>query len=254
MYGLLSTLLSDKKGDVIFECFGVFHIIYMVLILGAIAAAVIVLRKKDEKTRQRAVSLTASVAFFMYIADFFSMPFAYGEIDLEKLPFHACTAMCVMCFLCRRNSLLGKFKAQFVLLGLISNLVYVIYPAGVGWYAIHPLSYRVVQTLLFHGIMTAQGILALALGDVKLEWKTAHKHLALTVCMTAWALLGNVLYNGAQDRNFNWFFVTQDPFYILPKSVAPYVMPFIVIAAFFAVQMLAHAIYFGIMRLKKQQS
>ena len=63
MYELLSALLSDKKGDVIFECFGVFHIIYMVLILGAIAAAVIVLRKKDEKTRQRAVSLTASVAF-----------------------------------------------------------------------------------------------------------------------------------------------------------------------------------------------
>ena len=254
MYAFLSALLSDKKGGEVFECFSIWHLAYMLLIFGTIIAMILILRKKDEQTRHNAVRITGTVAFALYVADFFLMPFSYGSIDIEKLPFHACTAMCVLCFLSRYDSFLGKFKAQFILLGLISNIIYVVYPAGVGWYAIHPLSYRAVQTLLFHGVMTAEGILALTLGEVKLEWRAWYKHLGLTVCMTAWALLGNTLYSGVGGLYFNWFFVRQDPMGWIPSAIAPYVMPFIVIVVFFAAQMLIHAIYFGIIRLKKRKA
>ena len=57
--------------------------------------------------------------------------------------------------------------------------------------------------------------------------------LPVIAAMTLWAMLGNWLYNGSAgdyDHFFNWFFVVQDPFYLLPASVAPYVMPFVMVA------------------------
>ena len=67
--------------------------------------------------------------------------------------------------------------------------------------------------------------------------------------MTGWAWLGNMLYNGAAgdyDHFFNWFFVVRDPFYILPERIAPYIMPFLVTAVFFAAEMLGYLLCIGI--------
>lgn len=257
MYELLNTLLSDRKGDIIFSCFGTWHILYMLIAFGAILLIILMLKNKSADTKHRTIVLTINCAFGLYIADFFLMPFAYGEIDLEKLPFHICTAMCVMCFISRHNSFFARFKTHFALLGFISNLVYVIYPAGLGWYSIHPLSYRVIQTLLFHGIMTAYGLLVLIYDDVQLEWRTCWKELAVISAMTLWALLGNTLYNGTvggYSHRFNWFFVLQDPFYILPETIAPYIMPFVVTLAFFAAELLVYSVYFGIKKLITSKS
>ncbi len=251
MYEVLSDLLSDKKGGIIFSCFGVWHWLYMIIIFGTIVLVFFLLKKKNIE-KKRVVDLSINCAFGLYLADFFLMPFAYGEIDLEKLPFHICTAMCVMCFLSRRNQFLGNFKLQFALLGLISNLIYVIYPAGVGWYQIHPLSYRVVQTLLFHGSMTAHGLFVLAFDDVKLEWKKCGKDLLAISVMVLWALLGNTLYNGTYGGDthfFNWCFVVRDPFYLLPENIAPYIMPFVVVLVTFVADLLVYSVYFAVRKL-----
>lgn len=252
MHDLLIGLLSDKKGGEVFSCFGVWHILYMAVIFGAIALTVLLLKRKGKNAGVKALDITVGIAFGLYIADFFLMPLAYGEIDIEKLPFHACTAMCVMCFLSRHNKFLGRFKQQFALLGLVSNLIYVIYPAGVGWYMIHPLSYRVIQTLLFHGLMTAYGIFVLVFDDVRLEWKRCYRSLALICVMALWAMLGNAVYNGVYGENarlFNWFFVVRDPFYALPENIAPYIMPFVAVAAMFAGVMIIYLIYLAMNRI-----
>ncbi len=252
MHEILIGLLSDKKGGEVFSCFGVWHILYMAVIFGAIALAVLLLKKKGGNAGVKAVGITISAAFGLYIADFFMMPLAYGEIDIEKLPFHACTAMCVICFLSRHNKFLWRFKQQFALLGLVSNLIYVIYPAGVGWYMIHPLSYRVIQTLLFHGLMTAYGIFVLVFDDVHLEWRRCYRDLALICVMALWAMLGNAVYNGVcgeKERLFNWFFVVRDPFYALPENIAPYIMPFVAVTAMFAGVMLVYLVYFAVKSL-----
>ena len=252
MYQTMNALLSDKKSSVVFSCFGIWHILYMLVIFGIIFLVIFLLKDKDEKAKMRAVDISINCAFGLYIADFFLMPFAYGEIDLEKLPFHICTAMCVMCFLSRHNAFLGKFKSQFALLGLVSNLIYVIYPAGVGLYQIHPISYRVVQTLLFHGAMSAYALFALAFADVTPDWKNWFKDSLVLTAMTAWALLGNTLYNGAcgeYSHFFNWFFVVRDPFYLLPEGIAPCIMPFVIILVFFAADMLVYSVYFGIKKM-----
>ena len=249
MYQILQNLLTDRKGSVTFTCFGLWHILYLAVICGVILTVVLLLKNKSDPIKRRATSAALYTAFGLYMADFFLMPFAYGEIDVEKLPFHACTAMCLCCFLSRHNSFFSRFKNQFILLGLLSNLIYVVYPAGVGWYGVHPLCYRVWQTLLYHGTMTAFGVFSLAFGDVKLAWRKWPGDLALLSVMTAWALAGNTLYNGLDERFFNWFFVVRDPFYILPAGIAPYVMPALMIGIMFAGEMLIYLVYFGCLRL-----
>jgi hypothetical protein len=221
----------------------------MAVIFGAILLAVLLMRNRAEKCRQKAIKAPLFLAFGLYMADFFLMPLAYGYIDIEKLPFHMCTLMCLLSFLSFRGVLFGRYRKQFALLGLVSNLIYVIYPAGVGWYQIHPLSYRVIQTLLFHGAMTAYGILTLALGEDRLSWRSSLQELPVIIAVTAWAILGNTVYNGTAgeyDHMFNWFFVVRDPFYILPADIAPFAMPFVMILVTYVADLLIYTAYFAI--------
>lgn len=256
MYTFFHQLLADKKGGIVFSCFGIWHLCYIAVVLVAAAVIFICLKNKDYAVKKRVAAVLINIPFGLYIADLFLMPLAFGEIDIEKLPFHICTAMCVMCFLSNHTRILAKYKIHFALLGLISNLVYLIYPAGVMWYQVHPLSYRVIQTLLFHGSMVLYGLFTLMYGDQKLQWKKCYRDLAVLVAMTVWAVIGNAVYKGqAGDyvHNFNWFFVIQDPFYLLPKNMAPYVMPIINIAAFFAADMLVYAVYFKVKSIHKPE-
>lgn len=254
MYDLLHSFLSDKKGGEIFTLFGPWHFFYLLLTAAAAIAILCFLRKKDDSTKKRAPRLFINVSFGLYIADLFLMPLAYGEIDIEKLPFHACTAMCVACFLSYRFPLLEKYRPSLAMLGFISNLVYLIYPAGVMWHGVHPLSYRVIQTLLFHSIMTIYGFLVMICESDRFHVKLCYRDLAVTACMTLWALVGNYAYNGESEgysHFFNWFFVVRDPFYALPEEISPFIMPFLNLALFFAAQMLVHLIIWGIKRIKK---
>lgn len=234
MYPILHDLLSDRKGGEVFVCFSLWHWCFILLAVLAGANAALRMKKMDGQFRQRALNRWIGLAFGVYIADFFLMPLAYGEIDVEKLPFHVCTAMCAACFLSRHWAPLKSWRASLALLGFVSNLVYLIYPAGVMWQEVHPVSYRCVQTLSFHAIMAVYGGLALCFEAETLTWR---KNLAVITAMTGWALFGNLLYGG-YPRLFNWFFLVRDPFHILPEAIAPWVMPVVNVALFFGVEML----------------
>ena len=255
MYTFLSNLLSDKKGGDIFTLFSVWHFFYIILTLFAVAIVCFLLKNKSDDLRKKTTRTFIYVAFGLYIADFFLMPLAYGEIDIEKLPFHACTAMCVLCFLSYHNRFLEKYRLSFVLLGLISNFVYLIYPAGLMWHAVHPLSYRVIQTLVFHSAMTIYGLLMLIYEYNNFELRKCYRDLSVIAFMVVWALLGNYAYNGTSEgysHFFNWFFVVRDPFYVLPESIAPFVMPILNIIIFFALEIIIHIVLIGVKRIKNK--
>lgn len=247
LFEVLKNLFSDKKDSPVFTCFGPFHICVMALFAAvAVLACMYILKKRQNQ--KKVVDVFIHIAFGLYILDYFLMPFAYGQIDIEKLPFHVCTAMCVMCFISRHSAFWGKCKLQFAMLAFLSNLIYLIYPAGVMWYRVHPLSYRVIQTLSFHGIMMIYGLLVLIFEGKEFLWKRCYKDLAVVVAMTAWAWLGNTFYN-SESRLYNWFFVVRDPFYMIPEGIAPYVMPFLNILIFFLAEML---LYFIVGRLGRK--
>ena len=251
MYQYLHEILKDHKGETVFACFGSWHILYMAIIFGTIIGILAGFRNKGDYVRRRVIRSTISAAFCLYIADFFLMPFAYGSIDLEKLPFHMCTMMCVLGFFSTYGILFPRHRRRFALLGLVSNLIYVIYPAGVGWYQIHPISYRVVQTMLFHGLMSAYGIFVLAFDEKTLSWKDVWKDIWVIACVVLWAMLGNWLYNGSGGMlaAFNWFFVVRDPFYILPADIAQYIMPVVMIVVIFVADVLIRGLYIAIRKL-----
>lgn len=247
MYSFLNNILSDKKSGEIFTCFSPWHWFYILATIAVATGVIISLKDKDQKLKNARINLFIYIAFGLYIADFFLMPFAYGEIDIEKLPFHICTITCVLCFVSRHNRWLANYRSHIAMLAFISNLVYLIYPAGVMWHQVHPLSYRVVQTLLFHSVMTIYGLLVFFFDEQKLEWKKCYRDVILLGGIVLWAILGNWLYNheiGETARVYNWFFVVRDPFYILPKAVAPYLMPFVNIVVFFAVENLIYWIMY----------
>ena len=253
-YEFLNKLLSNKDGGVLFTCFGLWHLIYLALVFGATVFIICKLKDKAQEIKSKALSTAVSIAFGLYMADFFLMPFAYGEIDIDKLPFHACTSMCILSFAARHSKSLYKYRIQFALIGMIANIVYLVYPQ-----VLHDsyLSYKSIQTLLFHGCMTAYGIMTLALDDVKPEWKKCYRELVLLAILTLWALLGNTLYSGElgdYSHNFNWFFVKRDPFGALDESISRYVMPFLTPICFFGMDLIIYSIYFGIKKAFKKKA
>ena len=251
MYSFWHELLSDKKGGEIFTLFSGWHFFYIAMTLATVVVLILLLKNNVDQRKVAAPRMLIALAFGLYIADFFLMPLAYEQIDIEKLPFHACTAMCVMCFLSYRCKFLAKYRVSLVCLGLISNLVYLIYPAGVMWHAVHPLSYRVIQTLLFHSVMTVYGVLALAYEPKETVAPKGYRDLVVIICMTLWAMLGNYTYNGTAegyDHFFNWFFVVRDPFNAINASIAPYVMPLLNVLLFYTAM---SALRFAVAACKK---
>ena len=247
MYDFMNQLLSDKRDGYIFQCFDIWHISFLLIMIGAIVAAYFLVKDKSDIVKKKLLDCIANVAFGLYIADIFFMPFAFEEIHIEKLPFHACTITCILCFLSRHNDFFGKFKKTFAIIGFVSNLSFVVYPAGVMWAQVHPLSYRSVQTLVFHGVMVAYGFLTFVFDkDIVFDWKKIFKHdLVILALMIGWALIGSYSYSGfyaGYEHWYNWFFVRTDPFSILPPTVAP----FVTLLAFLLADVVIHLIYFAI--------
>lgn len=238
MYSILHQLFRDIKGGEIFTCFGLWHFIYLGIAVALGAFLLWYLRDKTAVVRDKTIYRLILAAFGLYMADFFLMPFAYGEISIEKLPFHACTCMCTMCFLSHHSSKLAKYRTYFALLGFVSNLVFSLYPAGVMWNAVHPLSYRAWQTLLFHGVMAVYGLLVLIYDNKPRKFRYV---LGVTGGMAVWALIGSYSYSGSVEGYnyaFNWFYVVQDPFNTFPAEIAPYLMPILNVFLFTVAQML----------------
>ena len=250
MYEILRNLLADKTGGVAFRCFGIWHIIYIVIFVALAVLICLHLKDKTPEKRKKMADLLVGIAFGLYMLDFFLMPFAYGEIQISKLPFHICTTMSIMCFWSRHSAFFGKFRLQLATLGFLSNLTYLLYPAAMMWLNLHPLSYRVVQTLLFHGIMMLYGLVVLVYESREFSWKKLHKDLGVVAAMTLWACLGNYLYNSS-EKLYNWFYVVQDPFEMFPLTISPYIMPFLNTAIFFAAELLVYAILYKAKSLVK---
>ena len=249
MYDILKGILSDRREGELFTCFCSWHIILILLVVAAIAFLCYVMKNKGADFRKRVLDLTCGAAFGLYMLDFFLMPFAYGAIEIEKLPFHACTFTCLICFLSRHSEFFSQFRRPITVIGFILNLCYLVYPAGIMWSAVEPFTYRAIQTLGFHAIMVIYTFLAIVYDEgIKFEWKKIYEELIVLCFMAVWSLLGNHLYSGVYPTytvEYNWFFTRTDPFGILPPSIAP----FVTVGAFFAACAVIFAVYFGIRTL-----
>ncbi len=231
--------------------FSIPHIVYLILIAGAIVLAWYFFKDKTEKDKNFLLEILVYALVISYVTDFFIHDFLYnvedgvyvgGGLNMDKLPFHICTALCPIVAFTQFNKHFKKFKEPVAMLSIVAPLMYLCYPASIG--DGEPWCYQAVQTMFYHGVLMAWGILNLALKIVKPDVKNSWKALILLVIITLWAKFGNIIYG-----DYNWFFLEEDAFYIglvangvIPKWLLMIANP----VAFFAVVMMVYGIYYGI--------
>jgi uncharacterized membrane protein YwaF len=217
------------------------HIVYIALIFGGTAAAWLALRKKSVHTKEKFLRLLAYALAVSYLSDFFVHEFVYGGLNMDKLPFHICTVLCPLVAISQFNRKGGKIAEPVAMLATLSPMMYLCYPASVG--SGEPWCYQAVQTMFYHGVLMAWGVLSMALGAVKPDIKRIWKSGLLLVCITLWAKLGNVLLE------HNWFFLEEDALYIglvgngiIPSWVLMIVNPVVFFLAVLAVYGVVYAL------------
>ena len=186
--------------------FSIPHFVYMFLIFGGIFLTWLLRRNKDAQAKDRTLRFLAYALLFSYFSDFFFHEFVYGGLNTDKLPFHVCTVLCPLVAVAQFNRNGHKILEPVAVLSVLGPLMYLGYPASVG--SGEPWCYQAVQTMFFHGVLLAWGVLNLALGKVQLQWKHCWKCGAFLVAITLWAKLGNEL------MEHNWFFLNEDALYI----------------------------------------
>ncbi|MBQ8374018.1 MAG: YwaF family protein [Clostridia bacterium] len=229
--------------------FSVPHIVYLVLIFGGIVAAGLILRNKSMETKDKVLRILAYALVISYLSDFFMHDFVYGEMNMDKLPFHICTVMCPLVAFAQFNKRFKKFLEPITAVAIVGPLMYLCYPASIG--EGEPWCYQAVQTMFFHGVELAWGILNITTKKVEFKMKNIWHSAVLLVAITLWAKLGNEMLGN------NWFFLQEDAFYIglvgsgiLPQWSLMILNPI----AVFLVVLAVYGIYYGVNALIKNAS
>ena len=69
-------IFSEGNSNLEISLFSIWHILYVLLIVGGSITAGILLRRKSEATKTKVLNILAWLIPGIYIADFFLMPFA----------------------------------------------------------------------------------------------------------------------------------------------------------------------------------
>lgn len=233
--------MSHFNTGIMITAFSIPHIVYMVLIFGSIIALYFLFRNKAAEKKERLLRALAYALIFSYLSDFFFHEFVYGGLNTDKLPFHICTVLCPLMAIAQFNRNGHKIKEPVVILSVLAPMMYLCYPASIG--EGEPWCYQAVQTMFYHGVLMAWGILNIALGAVKPDIRNVWKSGVLLVCITLWAKLGNLLFE------HNWFFLEEDAFYIglvanniIPKWVLMIANPIVFFLAVLAVYGVCYAV------------
>lgn len=217
------------------------HLVYLALIVGAILLGFFLLRHRSARDKERAMRFLAYAIVTSYLSDFFVHDFVYGEMNMDKLPFHICTVLCPLVAIAQFNRNGEKILEPVAILSVIAPMMYLSYPASIG--DGEPWCYQAVQTMFYHGTLMAWGILNLALGIVQPDIKRCWRCGVLLVGITLWAKLGSILLE------HNWFFLNEDAFYIglvangiIPKWLLMIINPSVFFLAVLAVYGICHVI------------
>ena len=217
------------------------HIVYFALIFGGIIGAWLGYKNKSSQMKEKVLRFLAYALVLSYLSDFFVHEFVYGGLNTDKLPFHVCTVLCPLTALAQFNRNGEKIKEPVVILSVLAPMMYICYPASIG--DGEPWCYQTVQTMFYHGVLMAWGILNLSLGAVKPNIRNIWKSALLLIGITLWAKLGNVL------MEHNWFFLEEDALYIglvenglIPKWTLMVINPLVFMLAMLGVYGVCYAV------------
>lgn len=240
---------SHFNTGIYISAFSIAHFVYLFLIFGGIFITAYLMRNKSDEAKERVFRFVAYCVIISYISDFFVHDFVYGGMKIDKLPFHICTVMGVVLTFVQFNKRFERFIEPVSVLAIVGSLMYLTYPASIG--EGEPWCYQAVQTMFFHGMEMAWGILHLTSGKVKLQIKNVWQPAVGLGFITLWAKFGNLILD------HNWFFLEQDAFYIglvedgvIPKWSLMILTPLGV----FLVVLAIYGIYYGVRAYAKRRA
>ena len=239
MKDLIHWLFSENNSSLQITLFSIWHLIYLLIILGGSVLLALLLKNKSEAEKKKAAHIFAYLTIGLYIADFFIMPLSdsYSGISVYKLPFNICTIMAVLVPFVEFNPKFARIKAPVITLSVASSLMWMCYP-GSALGGQPPFCYLIFQTFMYHGFLFAWGFLNLALGLETLQWRKIWKEFVGILMILVWATFGNHIYDG----ELNWFFIEKSIFPFLSDEI----MPVMVVLTVFGVCIVVYGIYHGI--------
>lgn len=75
MYEFLNGIFSDKKTETVFSVFGIWHILYMLVIFSMIFLLAFLLKNKNQSIKEKAIKIAINFAF--------GFIFASKQLDLN---------------------------------------------------------------------------------------------------------------------------------------------------------------------------
>lgn len=244
--------LFQLEGGPEITLFSIWHIMYILIIVGGTIGIAFALKNKSAKTKTVVLNILAIATIATYILDFFAMPLNRfnGDstrqlIDLDKLPFHICTFIGILVPFAQFNTAAKRgssFREVVACLAIVSSLMYITYP-GSALGDIGTFSYKVVQTFVFHGFLFSWGVISLTTGSIALKFKNIWKQLVGILVVMVWATFGNYLY-----ADYNWFFLKSSIFPFIPDSL----MPLAVLGAVFAMCAIIYSIDLVVKKIAKK--
>ena len=203
---------DDKPGSM--PVLGFWHILYAILIFGAVIGLGFLFSKKSEKFKDNVLTIIAYSILFLYLADFFIQPLmhgdtsVHGEMNIDKLPFHICTVMCPLIILFHQFKKLSFAKEALAFLAMVGSTMYLTYPSGAVDADTSPFCYRVLQTFLYHGLVFAWGYYMVVLKKVKPSIKRCWQPIVGLCCLACWATFGRLIY-AVGDNTYDWLFLVK---------------------------------------------
>lgn len=227
---LLAFLATEATAP---EAYGLYHIVWLMLIAGLTFFAVTQGRKHNTETVNRVVFITAVVVFALEI--YKQIVFTFGDGSGEAgyawyaFPFQFCSTPMYVGLLLgifRKGRIHQMLLSYLSCYALFAGLAVMLYPADV---YISTVGIN-IQTMICHGSMVVIGGYLLGSGQVKLEWKTLLKAMPVfAICVAVAATLNELAYRVGilQDHNFNMFFISPYlectlPVYSLVHNAVPF--------------------------------
>ena len=252
MRDILINIFKDEIGGPDILLFGVFHILYYLIIMGFTVFMIMMFKDKDETVKKKILDIYAIIIVALYLGDFFVHPFMTGEDRLiaDKLPFHICTIACPLIAITRIFPKQTKHIAHAVpVLGLVGSLMYLTIPNGAVGEGVKAFSYRMLQTFTYHGVVFTYGVLTMAYGENKLEYKKIYIEAIMIAALVLISLGANAAYSIPGGAHHDWFFTTGSSF-----GVSPYLMPFLMLVIIFGMCNAIYLIYFGIKKIIEKKN
>ena len=238
-------LFSENTSDLQIGLFDIWHILYLLVIIGGSILLAVLFRNKTALAKEKLIRLFAYLTVGLYLADFLIMPLSdsYSGISVYKLPYNVCTIMAVLVPFVQFNARFRLIKMPVVTISIAASLMWMCYP-GSALGGQPPLCYLIFQTFMYHGFLFCWGFLSIALGAVKPDIKKVWKEFCGVLCILVWAAFGNAVYDGEQ----NWFFIEKSIFPFLSDEI----MPLMVVCSVFGSCLVVYGAYYGISALLRR--